>query len=318
MPRSDTENISETSFASPDRILVATDLTDADYLLPHAIAQAQAGGAHVTLIHAVNAAVVMPVEIGIAPYIDETVIDEDIELMLQRLARRIESQGVVCDILLRHGTVAEAVGEAIRVIGATRLIMGTHGRGKAQQFVLGSIAQTLLRSMDVPVFTVGPHAHDSRQALPRQILHPVSLVGNYQGAAQLAINIAEAYQAELTLLHVNSSAQRNNNSHHPHAYSGDQIMEAIAALVPPSLKTSLQVSVKTGHVVGEILNAATEMKADWIVLGVDGDLPYWPLQDSTAYKVVAAAHCPVLSLRHDRNQVESTESAHSRYAGIVG
>ena len=39
--------------AAPDRILVATDLTDSDYLIPHVIAQAKASNARVTMFHAV-------------------------------------------------------------------------------------------------------------------------------------------------------------------------------------------------------------------------------------------------------------------------
>jgi len=40
-------------FAKPGRIVLASDLTDLDFLLPHAIAQAKAYGATLTLAHAV-------------------------------------------------------------------------------------------------------------------------------------------------------------------------------------------------------------------------------------------------------------------------
>jgi hypothetical protein len=43
---------------APDQMLVATDLSDIDYLVPHVIAQAKASRAHVTLVRA------MPVEAG--------------------------------------------------------------------------------------------------------------------------------------------------------------------------------------------------------------------------------------------------------------
>ncbi len=37
------QNNVEAGFAAPGKIVVATDLTDTEYLLPHAIAQAKAG-----------------------------------------------------------------------------------------------------------------------------------------------------------------------------------------------------------------------------------------------------------------------------------
>ena len=40
------------ALVQPRQILVATDLCDSNYLLPVAIAQAKATGAHLTLVHA--------------------------------------------------------------------------------------------------------------------------------------------------------------------------------------------------------------------------------------------------------------------------
>ena len=47
------QNHLATSFAAPGKIVVSTDLTDTEYLLPHAIAQAKASGASLILVHAV-------------------------------------------------------------------------------------------------------------------------------------------------------------------------------------------------------------------------------------------------------------------------
>jgi hypothetical protein len=63
-----------------------------------------------------------------------------------------------------------------------------------------------------------------------------------------------------------------------------------------------------GRLVEEILSAANRTQADWIILGVDGDYPMWSLKDSTAYKVLAAATCPVFAVRHE-STVDATASA---------
>src|SRR5271157_2975950 len=81
-------------FVSPARILVATDLTDGDYLVPHAVAQAKATGARVMLLHAVLPANAFPMPTGYAPHPDDAMVDREVQLQLQGMARQIESQGV--------------------------------------------------------------------------------------------------------------------------------------------------------------------------------------------------------------------------------
>ena len=51
--------LSSRVFTAPDKIIVATDLTDLDYLIPYAIAQCKACGASLVLSH-----VIPPVESG--------------------------------------------------------------------------------------------------------------------------------------------------------------------------------------------------------------------------------------------------------------
>ncbi len=56
------------AFVTPAHILVATDLTDGDFLVPHVVGQAKASGARVTLVHAILPANAFPMESGYAPY----------------------------------------------------------------------------------------------------------------------------------------------------------------------------------------------------------------------------------------------------------
>jgi nucleotide-binding universal stress UspA family protein len=73
-----------------------------------------------------------------------------------------------------------------------------------------------------------------------------------------------------------------------------------------------------GDPVEEILSTAVSTKADWIVLGVDGDLPLLRLKDTTAYKVLAATNCPVVTLRHETHRVEQTTEIGACCAGVIG
>src|SRR5271170_3666550 len=117
------------NFAAPQRILVATDLTDCDYLVPYVVTQAKASNARVTLVHAILPANSFPIEAGAIAYGDRETIARDARAVLVKMSRQIEAHGVVCDIDMQHGFASDVVRDALLHTGATRLIIGTHGRG---------------------------------------------------------------------------------------------------------------------------------------------------------------------------------------------
>jgi nucleotide-binding universal stress UspA family protein len=293
--------IPTSALVAPKRILVATDLTDGDCLIPHAVAQAKACGAEVTLLHAILPAETMPLDAGTIAYVDWEKTERDIETAMLALAHRFEEQGVRCSISVSHGFAADVVEEEIKNTHATRLIMASHGRGKWGQFMMGSVANQLLGKVNVPVFVVGPHStHCAGHARPSRILHPVSLTGDYKRGVELAIELARSFHAELTLLHVPD--RDVETSIHP-GCTLTWAENLFATLVPKDPdgepRPAIEVRVAFGNVVDEIRKEAVRNDSDWIVLGVEEGFPFWPLKDSTAYKVISVADCPVLAVRHD-------------------
>jgi nucleotide-binding universal stress UspA family protein len=293
--------IPTSALVAPKRILVATDLTDGDCLIPHAVAQAKACGAEITLLHAILPAETMPLDAGTIAYVDWEKTEREIETAMLGLAHRIEEQGVKCGISVSHGFAADVVEEEIKSTHATRLIMASHGRGKWGQFMMGSVANQLLGKIEIPVFVVGPHsARCTEHAQPSRILHPVSLTGDYKRGVELAMELAQSLGAELTLLHVPD--RDLETSIHP-GCTLTWAENLFATLVPPDPKgeprPGIEVRVAFGNVVDEIRKEAARSHADWIVLGVEEGFPFWPLKDSTAYKVISVAECPVLAVRRD-------------------
>jgi nucleotide-binding universal stress UspA family protein len=293
-------------FVTPDRIVAATDLSDGNFLIPHVVGQAKATGARVSLVHAILPSNSFPLESGYAPYPDEKILDRNARLELQGIAREIELQGVSCDAYLTHGFAADVIRGEIKRTGATRLIMGTHGRGKWGQLALGSVANELLGSLDIPVFVVGPHASPAiDQVTPRRILHPVSLIGDYKKSLEIAFHLAKNYGAELTLLHV-LDIETEANVTDVTSRSLTWAENALRTLVPAGndLKPPIKVRAVCGKLVEGMLKAATETKADWMVLGVDSRLPYLSFRNTAAYQVIAGAGCCVLAVHHDSRVLE--------------
>jgi nucleotide-binding universal stress UspA family protein len=285
------------AFAEPDRILVATNLTDAGTLLPHIFAQAEASHANVTLVHAITPPETVPVQSGVIPYASFRRIDGETEQAVLDMGREIESRGIACDIIVKNGSPAEVILEAVRETGATRLIMGTHGHRKLAQLMLGSVANEVMRTAGIPVFAAGPLSKVSGDhSRPRTILHPVSFLGNYRHSFDFALQLAQLYGAKLTLLHVLGQQPTDTVIEHKIAWGNN----ALAALVPDQsgLAEPVETCALYGDLVEGILSTARIHEADWIVMGLDGEPSGLSFQNSAAYQVLCHAECPVITLPH--------------------
>lgn len=301
--------------AAPDRILVATDLTDLDYLVPHAIAQAKVCGAKLVFVHVLAPNKNASPGNGAGSYAahmhaDPAKVIRDARLVLLGVERQVEEQGIACETKVRQGGITEAIAREIRQTDAARLIAGTHGRGKLGRLVMGSVANRLLTSVDVPVMVVGPQACKPHEhAAPRRILHPVSLMEIDHNSIRLPLNVAQTCRAELTLLHVIDPGLMECET------PGRVIEWASARLrgmVPATdLRPTVSARVACGELAEEILKAAGQIEADLILLGWGG-YSEWSFRDSVAYKVLTAAPCPVLTYHHEpyRSQIEALEDMH--------
>lgn len=281
----------------PGKIIVATDLTDTDYLVPYAVAQARATGASLILVNAVLPHESMPVESGAIPYYDPLRMDRDARLLLENVAREVRQQGVDCATAVRHGFAPDVIAEVVKNAEASRLIVGTHGRRGLKKFVLGSVARQLLDLVDIPVCTIGPRAHQAPMTAPKTILHPVSLAGLHEPSTALSLRLGRQFGARVVLLHIvppASGAVRD---------PGQTIADAtqqINRLIPAEARASVQVMVRVapGNIVSEVLNVAQEIEAGLIVLGVHAPAHSWlPGTEPAAYKILVSAACPVISLR---------------------
>jgi nucleotide-binding universal stress UspA family protein len=119
-------------------------------------------------------------------------------------------------------------------------------------------------------------------------------------AAPYAFSFAEKFRARLTLLHVIASVPES-------PYLDAQMARVrLNELVPPQsdLATAPDVVVELGSPADVILKAATDTKADLIVIGARGAGALARLAThfgSIAHRVVSGAHCPVLTVGGPRD-----------------
>jgi nucleotide-binding universal stress UspA family protein len=232
-----------------------------------------------SIVHLTPPAESIPLDASAVSFADAATMKLEATCKLEEMAIKVRNCGVTCNFIVSQGSPQHVLPELVQRVNADRLILGTHGRQHLKRLLLGSVAQEIFNSVDLPVCTIGPRAHTApARGIPERILHPVSLRQGFEYSARLALEMAQFYQAEVTLLHVLDRAQHLG-------YEPERVAEwtrlELRRLIPDeaTLWTYVNAQVEMGGVVDHVLNVAAEMQADLIVLGVDGGGSFWPVQN---------------------------------------
>ena len=145
---------------APDRILVPVDGSENSLgVVPGAIALARLFSAHVTILRVhepgetVDAAIPVdraggprpPERTGARPYG---------EVSVQRALRLFMDAGVAAELVETEGDPGSRILETADRAGAKLIALATHGRTGPTRWLLGSVAEKVLRASDLPVLVV--------------------------------------------------------------------------------------------------------------------------------------------------------------------
>lgn len=152
----------------PKHILVPTDLGESAHdALDYACELARKLDATIHLLNVIGIPALGVPELGVA--LTSTVIDQLVVENQQALdeladARRVDTK--IGQVLLRTGDARDLINETARELGADLIVMGTHGRRGLSRALLGSVAETVVRSAPCAVLTVRTHGdeHSGRHA----------------------------------------------------------------------------------------------------------------------------------------------------------
>jgi len=123
---------------------------------------------------------------------------------LRGLQTRLRQQGVrLASAVTLTGAVGPALGRYVRELGVDLIVMATHGRGGLRRAWLGSVADHLVRHLEIPLLLVRPGESEAgAPASGRQILVPLDGSPLAEEALDPAVALAALWQAELLLLQV--------------------------------------------------------------------------------------------------------------------
>lgn len=290
------------------RILCPVDFSDASqHALDHAVMIAGWYRARITALHVRHPAFLVEPPILFTDFGGGAAATlEDAEARLHEWLSPVRAAGLACDVMAVDGNMpATRIVEVAGQIGADLIVLGTHGRSGFQRLLLGSVTERVVRTARCPVVTVPPPSVVTSTLPFKRILCGIDFSDPSMAAFRVALSVARESDSALTLLHVlefpsgeptdatlpfDMGAYRAAVQADSTRRMMDLITEDVRAWCTPATK------VVHGRPYEQILEAAEEMSADLIVLGVHGrnalDLM---LFGSTTNQVIRRATCPVLT-----------------------
>jgi nucleotide-binding universal stress UspA family protein len=260
----------------------------------------------ISLAHEFDAGVVLA---HIAPFdrkLYETAKVRVLELIPPELRESLYFETIV-----KGGDVQDEILGIVAERDIDLVVMGTHGRGFLERMVLGSVTESMLRKLPVPVLTVSHLDPERKIGKPgvvtlKRILYASDLSDESEAGLKFSMRLARGLDARLTVAHVIDPLGAGFLGEQTAAYLPDyagsiraQAEEYLDRLVALESDGSVPVSTVLGEgipwaVIDEI---ARDCKADLIVINLQGKGKLErALLGSTAEHVIRTAGVPVLSL----------------------
>jgi universal stress protein A len=143
-------------------ILVANDFSEqADYALEYAAGLASQLDATLHLVHTITVPAMGVPEIGVA-YSAMTIesMTKHAQAELDKRAAAYRDRVTLAPVRLEVGDARDVIDHVAEAIGADLIVMGTHGRRGIRRVLLGSVAESVVRTAPCPVLTIRPKPKD--------------------------------------------------------------------------------------------------------------------------------------------------------------
>jgi nucleotide-binding universal stress UspA family protein len=215
---------------------------------------------------------------------------------LNQTVAPLQQRGLPCDIAISDGEITEQIQDLVDQYKADLLVVGTSSRGGVGKFLLGSVAEELIRDSRCAVLTVGPQVVTLASEGIHQIVCATDFSPWAERAAEMAVSIASQYDAHLTFIHVVEHASKDFRN-----FSLQVLEKRTRDAIPAEaeLLHQPQTLVEIGNVAARILRVTSDLAADLIVMGVRGTGAFAQTASrfgSTAHRVISEARCPVLTV----------------------
>lgn len=241
---------------------------------------------------------------------------------VESTASRAEEAGVDAVGTVREGVPADELLAYVDEVGADMVVIGTHGRGGARRVLLGSVAEAVVRTADIPVLVV--HGDGERREWGAQSRVMLATDGSDAviPAERIGIDLAAALGARVTavsavdearaLANVGGGVLTNDTIESVKRALTDRATDAVDRVLERA--TDAGVDADSEVIAGEpsraICGYARDSDADLVVVGTHGRTGVRRVVlGSVAERILRAADRPVLVVPASAETFEGGENA---------
>ncbi len=257
-------------------------------------------GSHITLVHAV--------------YHDS----EEFDISRGQLEQRISigkdvcvktaeefnaEYGVNIDTVVCEGEPDKVIVDVAGGMHADMIALGTHGRKGIKNLLMGSVTSGVIEKSPCDVLVVRKPCPSGCSGGYKSILVAYDGSEYSKKALERAVKLADGGQHEITMMYVIPSYQEMVGFYKTQGIKDAMYDEANKVLDGAGVKSNgsgnpIGKVVQEGHAASKIVEMATKLKSDLIVMGSHG----WTgvdkaIMGSTTHGVIVGAPCPVLVVR---------------------
>jgi nucleotide-binding universal stress UspA family protein len=218
---------------------------------------------------------------------------------LKEVSGRLHAEAVDCDVMEEDESITDSIGAEIEKTGADLVVLASHGRGAVQRFWLGSVADKLMRTLNLPILLVRPREHpepvDLSELVPvKHVLLALDGSAEAERILEPALAIGTAMNADFTLVRAISSSGEGGAAERRKAVD---YLEGVANRLRAG-GAVVRTCVHAGDPAAALMEEAAANGADLIALETHGRGGLSRLVlGSVADKVVQASTVPVLLCR---------------------
>jgi nucleotide-binding universal stress UspA family protein len=225
---------------------------------------------------------------------------KDLTHLLSKEAALLGADSIKAVPTLLEGDPEDVIPDLADRNEPSMIVLGTHGGGRLERKIIGSVAEKILRSTRWPALTVGPQVQPlSSQTFPfRRILFATDFTVTAANAAIYAVTFAEVFGAKIDVLNV----IQEDAIEHPDRLADLQtrFFSSLDGLVPQCAKDFCdpRTYVAIGGAHDKILEHIRERSIDLLVLGIRKTSHLsMEMRTSGAFRIIVDAACPVLTIR---------------------
>ncbi len=226
---------------------------------------------------------------------------KDLTHLLSKEASLLGANSIEAIPVLLEGDPEDVIPDLADSHEPSIIVLGTHGGGRLERGIIGSVAEKILRSTRWPALTVGPQVEPlSSKTFPfGRVLFATDFTVAAANAATYAVTFAEVFGAKIDVLNVIQDDAFENP---------DRLFDlrthfcsALDSLVPQLAREFCdpRTFVAFGKAHDKILEHIKERSIDLLVLGIRKSSHLsMEMRTSGAFRIIVDAACPVLTIRN--------------------